>query len=70
MFQEPLGFVTAQKIKFSISSISFSDLVTLTEEILIGKLHFLHVTAASSQTQSVTREPQIKLLNPLSANHL
>ena len=55
---------------FSISSISLSDLVTFTEEIPIGKLLFLYVTAASSQTQSVTKEPQIKLLNPLSTNHL
>ena len=55
---------------FSISSISFSDLVTFTEEIPIGKLLFLYVTAASSQTQSVTKEPQINLLNLLSTKHL
>ena len=43
-----LGFVTAQKIKFSIKDFSskydpqFSaDLVTFTREILNGKLHFL-----------------------------
>ena len=34
--------VTAQKIKFSIKDfVETADLVTFTEEILNGKLHFL-----------------------------
>ena len=50
------GIYTAQKMKFRISSVNATDLVTFTEGILNGKLHLLRSITYAKSTMETSKE--------------